>query len=71
MVEHRNSAILLPKLDIMAMRELLGVLFGRFLVGAKQHKGPDELPAFTDNVRPILGHGRVATSTSDGTLIQH
>jgi len=59
MVEHRNSAILLPKLYGTAMRELLGVFFGGFLIGAKKHNGP-RVPALTDDVRSILGHRRAS-----------
>jgi hypothetical protein len=55
-LEHRNSAIMLPKLYIVPLDELLGILHRGLIVGAHKSNCAADKTVFVHDVSSILGH---------------
>jgi hypothetical protein len=57
-LEGRDFAVALPKLDIVTVNELPGVLRRRIVIRTDKFDGPKEPTVDSDNERPIFGHLR-------------
>jgi hypothetical protein len=56
-IELSYGPLALPKFYIVTVNEVLGVLFGRVIVGTKKLYRSDETAVLTNDVCSILGHG--------------
>jgi hypothetical protein len=54
--DHRDLAVVLPKFDVMAVNELLGVFFGGVVVGADKLDCPEKTTFYPNNVCSISSH---------------
>jgi hypothetical protein len=64
-IEPGYLTVALPKLDVMAINKLLGLLFGVSIVAAFEWNRIEEMPIHTDNIDAILCHHRGVRGLGD------
>jgi hypothetical protein len=72
MLELLDFTACLPKLHVVTVDQVLGVLFRGVIVGADKLNRPDEVPIGADDVRAMLGHlRRLRTMSSAVRLLYY
>jgi hypothetical protein len=62
MVKHRHFPIKLPKLNVMAIKLLLCLFHGLFVVHTIEKHGPVKMTIRTNDVNPIIDHATSSVS---------